>query len=169
MQGFSALRFRAYAKDLEQAVLRLSRESMSVQDLKEALRDIPGASDLTVSYARNGDQVIHLAGKRVEVGPMASNDEIRTALQNPFVPRATTNMSVTGLQSGAFQSKLAEMRKRIANSQTAGLAKIDAVMSDGEKKLEAAAEGVAKQAQSEVDNALQEFATMTNGGPPLNG
>lgn len=80
MQGFNALRFHAYAKDLEQAVLRLSRESMSVQDLKEALKDIPGSSGLTVSYAGNGDQVISLGGRRIEVGPMASNDEIRKAL-----------------------------------------------------------------------------------------
>lgn len=102
---------------------------------------------------------------------MASFAEIEVAISNPFVPTLNTkvSMSVTGLQSGTFQAKLAEMRKRIADSQNAGIAKIDAVVSDGEKKLQEAADGVAKQAQSEVDTALQEFAQTTNGGPPLNG
>jgi hypothetical protein len=128
----------------------------------------PGLTGLTY---HNGNQVLHFGDKEVEVSPMASFAEIEVAISNPFVPTLNTkvSMSVTGLQSGTFQAKLAEMRKRIADSQNAGIAKIDAVVSDGEKKLQEAADGVAKQAQSEVDTALQEFAQTTNGGPPLNG
>ena len=84
---------------------------------------------------------------------------------SPFLRSESTNMSITGLQQGAFQSKLAEMRAKVASVQTAGLAEIDGVVTAGVAKLEEAAKGAATKAQSEIDNALQEFATMTNGGP----
>jgi hypothetical protein len=74
-------------------------------------------------------------------------------------------MSITGLQEGAFQGKLAEMRKRIAATQEKALANIDGVVSAGEAKLEEAAKAAAAKAQSEIDNALQEFGLTTNGGP----
>ncbi|MET3964922.1 hypothetical protein [Bradyrhizobium sp. S3.9.1] len=57
---------------------------MSALELKEALKDIAGKEQLTVSYAANGNQIITVGDKSVEVGPMASNDEIRLALQNPL-------------------------------------------------------------------------------------
>jgi molybdopterin-biosynthesis enzyme MoeA-like protein len=74
-------------------------------------------------------------------------------------------MSITGLQEGAFQAKLAEMRKKIAETQLNSLSHMDSVVSAGTAKIEEAAKKAAAKAQKEIDDALQEFATMTNGGP----
>jgi hypothetical protein len=157
-----------YAARLSIAVYDTIRETpeMSVLGLKDALKDIPGIDSLTVGYSHNGNQLITVGGKTLEVGPMASNEEIRLALQNPFIRTENTKiMSITGLQSGAFQAKLAEMRQKIANSQAAGLAKIDAAVTDGAAQLDAAAEGAAAKANKEISDALQEFGLTTNGGP----
>lgn len=74
-------------------------------------------------------------------------------------------MSITGLQSGAFQAKLAEMRQKVADSQNKGLAKIDAAVTAGVAEMDAAAEGAAAKANKEIADALQEFGLTTNGGP----
>lgn len=84
---------------------------MSALELREALKDIPGANELTVSYGQGGNQVINIGDKSVEVGPMASNDEIRVALQNPFVPTANTKMSITGANSLKAKFEAAKQRK----------------------------------------------------------
>ena len=156
-----------FAARLSLAVYDTRRETpeMSVFELKQALHDIPGIDTLTMGYAPNGNQLITLGDKQLEVGPMASNDEIRTALLNPFVRTENTTLSITGLQQGAFQAKLAEMRQKIANSQAAGLAKIDAAVTAGAAELDAAAEGAAAKANKEIADALQEFGLTTNGGP----
>lgn len=137
---------------------------MSVYDLKQALSDIPGIENLTLGYSQNGNQLITLGDKQLEVSPMASNEEIRVALQNPFIKTENTSMSITGLQSGAFQAKFAEMCQRISDKNK-GLAKIDAAVTAGEKELDAAADGAAAKAQKEIADALQEFGLTTNGGP----
>lgn len=74
-------------------------------------------------------------------------------------------MSITGLQSGAFQAKLAEMKQRLLARQSQGLAKVDSIVADGEAKIEAAISSAATKAQGEIDDALHEFAQFTNGGP----
>ncbi|MDB5607804.1 MAG: hypothetical protein JWP25_4704 [Bradyrhizobium sp.] len=91
-------------------------------------------------------------------------------LKVDWVPREpiaqeTQPMSITGLQSGAFQAKLAEMRQKMADSQNQALAKIDGAVTDGAAKVDAAVEGVKAKVNKEVEDALQEFATVTNGGP----
>lgn len=74
-------------------------------------------------------------------------------------------MSITGIQSGAFQAKLAEMRQKIADKQTEALTKIDGAVASGAAKMHAAVDGVIAKADKEVDDALHEFAQFTNGGP----
>lgn len=93
-----------------------------------------------------------------------SIEQLSPKLESPFVTKEKT-MSITGLQGGAFQAKLAEMRLRIADSQKNSLAHIDGVVAAGSAKLEEAARDAAAKAQAEIDDALQEFATFTNGGP----
>lgn len=88
-----------------------------------------------------------------------------TVPASPFVTAEKPTMSITGLQSGAFQAKLAEMRQKIADSQAKGLAKIDAAVTAGAAELDAAADGAAAKANKEIANALQEFGLTTNGGP----
>lgn len=158
-----------FAARLSIAVYDTNKEDseMSAHSLKEALRDVPGIEHLTIQYAANGNQLITIDGKTLEVGPMASNAEIRLAFQNPFIRTENTklSMSITGLQSGAFQAKLAEMRQKIANSQAQGLAKIDAAVTAGAAELDAAADNAAAKANKEIADALQEFGLTTNGGP----
>jgi hypothetical protein len=81
-----------FAARLSIAVYDVNRISpeMSVLELKAALRDIVGSDQLTISYAPNGNQLIEIDGRTIEVGPMASNDEIRVALQNPFIRTENT-------------------------------------------------------------------------------
>jgi hypothetical protein len=62
---------------------------MSVQDLKLALKDIPGAAGLRLNYAPNGNELVTIAGRTVEVGPMATNAEIIAAFAAPAPPSGT--------------------------------------------------------------------------------
>lgn len=138
---------------------------MSVQDLKEALKDIPGSTSLTISYAPNGRQILHVGDKTVEVSPMASNDEIRVALQNPTVPtRNTKIMSISGYEPGSIKAKLEALKTAGKNRRDAALSKLD----DAGKKHEAVSaeiENIAGQIEKEADDAIAEFAQFTNGGP----
>lgn len=84
-------------------------------------------------------------------------------------------MSITGLQSGAFQTMLAEMRKDIAAAQTQGVSDVMAAKDAATKDIKTTIAGVKEKIKSEVSDALQEFAQFTNGPqtedtklPPVN-
>lgn len=74
-------------------------------------------------------------------------------------------MSITGLQSGAFQAKLAEMKRKLMEKQNEGLAKIEGAEQQAAAKIDQATTGAASKIDQEVTQALQEFAEFTNGGP----
>ena len=136
---------------------------MSIADLREALKDIPGARDLTLHY-HNGNQVITVGDKSVEVGPAASNEDIRLALQNPFIRTENTKMSITGYEPGSIRAKLEALKSAGKQRRDAALSKLD----DAGKKHEAVSaeiENVAKQIEKEADDALHEFAEFSNGAP----
>jgi hypothetical protein len=76
---------------------------MSAYELQAALKDITGSEQLTISYAQNGNQLIHIGDRTVEVGPMASNDEIRLALQNPFIRTENTKVTMASPLQGIGQ------------------------------------------------------------------
>jgi hypothetical protein len=80
-------------------------------------------------------------------------------------PSQETFMSITGIQSGAFEAKLAQMRQKLADRLNKGLTKIDTAAEAGAIKMEAAVDGVIAKVDAEIEDKLQEFATMTNGGP----
>ena len=73
--------------------------------------------------------------------------------------------NVTGLQFGAFQDALAQIRKRIGDKQQQAVNKIVGAVAAGEAKIEAAAHEVSTKIDKEISAALQEFAQSTNGGP----
>jgi hypothetical protein len=81
---------------------------------------------------------------------------------NP-TPQRAPSMSITGLTSGAFQAKLDEIRKRIADEQTKGLTQIDTAVTAGAAQMDAAVKDVTTKVQTEISDALQEFAQFTNG------
>ena len=146
---------------LNLARAEINEKHMTISDLREAFRDIPGGSNLTLGY-KNGNQIITVGDRTVEVGPMASNEDIRAALQNPFIGNS---MSISGLAPGILQAKLAELRQRGQERLAQGVAKIDAAHSTGLSKIDAAADEAAKKIDAEIDSALHEFAQSTNGGP----
>jgi hypothetical protein len=75
------------------------------------------------------------------------------------------SMSITGLQGGAFQAALTQLKQRMADKQNSAVASIAAGMAAGESKIDAAVSGVTAKIDAEVSEALQEFSTFTNGGP----
>ena len=137
---------------------------MSVLELRAALKGIEGTEYLTVSYAPNGNQLIHIGDKTLEVGPMASNAEIAAALTNPFIRTENTKMSISGYEPGAIRARLNALKTHSAERRSAALSKLD----DAGKKHEAVSEEIeviAQKLEKEADDALQEFAEFSNGGP----
>lgn len=137
---------------------------MSAYELKQALRDLPGIETLTISYAGNGNQLVTIGDQTAEVGPMASNEEIRLAFLNPFIRTENTKMSISGYEPGAIRARLEALKKAGKDRRDAAIAKLD----EAGKKHEAVSEEierVAGQLEKEADAALQEFAEFSNGGP----
>jgi hypothetical protein len=142
---------------------RLTPE-MSVYELKAAFRGIEGSEALTVSYAPNGNQLINIGDKTLEVGPMASNDEIRLALQNPFIRTENTKMSISGYEPGAIRDKLNALKVKGKQRRDQAIAKLEEAGMKHEYVSEEI-ERVAGQIEKEADAAIAEFAEFTNGGP----
>jgi hypothetical protein len=137
---------------------------MGAYDLKQAFHQLPGVERLTIEHRGNGNQVISIGDRTIEVGPMATNEDIERALANPWAAKRQT-MSITGLKSGAFEAKLAEMKRKLSETQNQGLAKIDGAEQAASAKIDAATSGAAAKIDKEVEDALAEFAAFTNGGP----
>ncbi|MDE5451316.1 hypothetical protein GWE18_00295 [Bradyrhizobium sp. CSA112] len=135
---------------------------MSAYELKAALKGIEGSEHLTVSYASNGNQILHVGDKEIEVGPMASNDEIRLALLNPFIKTENTKMSITGIRPGDVKGILQKVRDRQAGS----LARVGELASKSEEVAQAM-DGVTSAGIRELDDQLAELGQFSNLGPAL--
>jgi hypothetical protein len=94
----------------------------------------------------------------------AAMEQINNATQPPPLPE-TPSMSITGLQQGAIQAKLAEVRQKAQERLNQGLNKIGSAQEQGLAKVDQAVDGVVEKINKEVDDQLQEFAQYTNGGP----
>lgn len=141
---------------------------MGVHDrLRQILNNISGVESLTVTESQDRQRMtIEIGGRTADVPVEATDNEIRAAFRLPPIDYAETpSMSVTGLQSGAFQAKLAEMRAKMANKQTEALGKIDAAVTAGGAQMDDAVNGVTAKVDKEIADALQEFSFTTNGGP----
>lgn len=80
--------------------------------------------------------------------------------------RETQQMSITGFEPGAIQAKLASIKQKASERRAQSMAKLE----DADAKLasvDSAIEQYAAQIEKEAADALQEFATHTNGGPVL--
>jgi hypothetical protein len=135
---------------------------MLIHEMREALKDIPGLENLIIEYEPSGHQLLHIDGKTLEVGPMASNAEIRLALQNPFIRTENTTMSITGASflADSIKAKIQAAKDRVAKS-TAGT---DAALA----KLNSAADHadqVSKSIEAEADALTAELGQFSNGGP----
>lgn len=147
---------------------------MSIQDIREFLKaDVPGAEELSMTYANNGNQVFHIGDKAVEVGPMASNEEIKAAFLNPFIPTRNTQVTVNPIDrlkeklakaagaGGRVAAKIEAKADALIARESAMEAKADSAFAPHEQVMDAAGEQL-----DAVENALNQ---LSNGGPPLNG
>lgn len=132
---------------------------MAMWELKQAF---PGLQ--TISTAPNGNQIFHFPDRDLEVGPMASNDEIAAALANPWIRTENTKMSISGYEPGAIRARLDAIKKAGKERRDQAIAKLDAAGTKHEE-VSAEIERVATIMEKEADAALQEFAEFSNGGP----
>jgi hypothetical protein len=167
-KSFSPLRFSIYARDLKQAILGL-RPMGATEQLRQALH----RNDVDVRFGA-GRQFVTMDGKTVELDAAASTAEVAQALNITPMPSVeiapkpiddVPASNITGIQSGAFQDALAQMRSRIAGKQKQAVDLIASSVAAGEAKMDAAAKDVATKVDKEIAAALQEFAPLTNGGP----
>jgi hypothetical protein len=131
-------------------VRRLTPE-MSVLELKAALSDIPGVETMTVGYAPSGNQLVTIEDRTIEVGPMASVDEIKLALLNPWIKTENTKMSISD-DLKAARAKLQQARQN-ASSAVAESANVAGLVMEEIAKVE-----------KETEEMRAEIAGM-NGGP----
>lgn len=73
-------------------------------------------------------------------------------------------MSITGYEPGTIQAKLAEIKQKAAERRRQSLDKLDAAFANT-GKVDELIEAQAAQIDKETNDALQEFAQHTNGGP----
>lgn len=178
-ERFSPLRFSTYAKDLSQAVYDLSKQKMgATTDLRTSL----GEDSLRVRFGSN-KKFVTMGDTTVELDATASDEQVAHALNiqkindiagttgegtvpaNPIQAIEKPAMSVTGIQSGTFQAALAKMREELAGHQNEAIADIKGSVTEAGAKMKEAAQSVRAKVYKEVEDALQEFATTTNGGP----
>lgn len=146
---------------------------MSAFELREALTGIPGSKDLTIARAPNGNQIIHIGDKSLEVGPAASNDEIIAALQNPFIRTENTKLSINPIDR--LKEKLAKaagvggrVAAKIEAKADALIGREDELINKAEHAF-AGHEAIADAANTELDTIEAALSQLSNGGPPLNG
>jgi hypothetical protein len=142
-------------------VRRLTPE-MAIWELRLALADIPGSESLTVGYAANGNQIVTIGDRSVEIGPMASTEEIRLALLNPLVKTENTSMSVTGAKFLAEQ-----IRNQLAAAK-AQLNQAGDEMTTAMGNLQSVADAATKQVQeikAETAELQAALGLNSNGGP----
>ena len=189
MRGLNENGMRWLAARLMIAVEDVKRfGGMSVHELRQALREIPGAENLTVSYAPgSGNMLVTIGDKTVEVRPAASNAEIALAFGNPLI--ATENTAVTtkstplpavsftptgkltvsnpapGSFAASLKAMMDEARAGIAQARADGTAKVqDAVGKLNEAKTATVkvAGNIAQTIESEAADVMAELGQISN-------
>jgi hypothetical protein len=119
---------------------------MAIWELKRAF---PGLK--AVSPTKDGNQVFHFEDRDLEVGPMASNDEIRAALKNPWIRTENTKMSIAD-DLKAARARLQQARQNASNAVAESASVASLVL-----------EEIAK-VEKETEDMRAEIAGL-NGGP----
>lgn len=160
MTALSANDLAWFAARLSLAVYDTNRETpaMLIHEMREALKGLPGLEDLQITYQPDGNQLLNLDGKTLEVGPMASNEEIRLALLNPFIRTENTSMSITGANSLKAKFEAAKTRKAAIE------ARVDTALTayNGAADI---AESAIKSLEDDAAALQAEVKDFTNGSP----
>ena len=128
------------------------------------------APDLTLRF-QGPFQIINLEGHEITAGALSTDDQIAAEIERvrgpkpPPLPTEKSNMSITGLKSGAFQNTIEALRQRLIDKQTQGAAKIAAAGEQGAAKIDEAVNNAEAKIDKEVSEVLQDFSEFTNGGP----
>lgn len=121
-----------------------------------------------VKYVRSQNGKMEPVPQYAEMAELLTVTPLPPVTLSPATPPPTTEtsiMSITGIQSGAFEAKLEAMRKKLSDRLNHGLTKIDGAAEAGAAKMDAAVDNIVAKVDAEIDDKLQEFAQMTNGGP----
>jgi hypothetical protein len=138
-------------------VRRLTPE-MAIWELKQAF---PGLK--TVSPAPNGNQILHFEDRDLEVGPMASNAEIRAALQNPFVRTENTRVTMAspfqgvGQKLGLLKHNAEANAKKIADKVEALSTRMEVAVAKSTQHLDAQEKDIV-----DVENFVADIEKATN-------
>jgi hypothetical protein len=158
---------------------------MSVHELKQALRDVPGAESLTLGYAPNGDELVTIAGRTVSVRPGASNAEIALAFREPatstpnvtvtplppiaYAPAPTRTITMSTPTKGSFAAGLKAMmdeaRAGIQQARADGVAKVgEAVgkLNDAKVATTKVAANIVSTIESEAADVMAELGQISN-------
>ena len=160
MQAFSPLRFRVYARDLSEAISEMSQERMQTRII-------------------GSNKFVTVGGKTVMVSPMATDQEIATALglHQATVPVTATPLppapTLTAERKPVASSSFAASLKAMLDEAQAGL---DQARADGRARVGAAvgklngvkaatakvANGMAQQIEDAADSALSDLGQISN-------
>lgn len=118
-----------FAARLSLAVYDTNRETpaMLIHEMREALKGLPGLEDLQITYQPDGNQLLQLGDKVLEIGPMASNEEIKAALLNPFIPTANTKVHMATSPLQGIGLKLGLLKHSAEALATKISARVDAL------------------------------------------
>lgn len=160
--------------------------AMSVHDMRQALRAVPGAESLTMSYTYDGNALVTIAGRTVEVSPSASHAEIELAFREPamstpnvtvtplpepvaYVAASTRTAPMTNPAPGSFaagiRAMMDEARAGVAQARADGLAKVgEAVNKLNDAKVATAhvTGTMAKTIEDEAADVLAELGQISN-------
>lgn len=154
---------------------------MSVHELKQALKDVPGVEGLTMGYAPNGDELVTIAGRTVTVSPSTSNADIAAAFlspaptSTPIPPMAPINqtqgkpMTTTPAPAGSFaagiRAMMDEARAGVAKARADGLATVGAAVGKLNEAKDATAHvagSMAASIESEAADVMAELGQISN-------
>lgn len=131
--------------------------------------DVPGIDDLTMQMVA-GRQVFSINGMSASVGSFASDSEIETAIRSisrlpPVnITEETKPMSITGFRPGAIRAAIEAAQATARERQSRSM---DGLAAAAAKAVEVAdaVDAVSAKMLREADDAMQELAQFTNGGP----
>lgn len=152
---------------------------MSVHELKQALREVPGVEGLTLAYAPNGYELVTIAGRTVEVSPSTSNEAIRAEFlapvtSTPIPPMAPINqpqgkpMTTTpapGSFAAGIRAMMDEARAGVAKARADGLATVGAAVGKLNEAKDATAHvagSMAASIESEAADVMAELGQISN-------
>lgn len=159
-----------FEDEVNRARHEINEKHMSLAEVKARLAHIAGIDGLKVEATPRGDEIYTL-GDVTAIVPRGNDRDsmiyLEQKLSNPFEQPKTEqkSMSITGIEPGIFEAKMAQMKKKLTDRLNGGLAKIDTAAEAGAVKMEAAVDGVVAKVDKEIDDKLAEFAQFTNGGP----